>query len=134
MKGKILLLFCVLGFFSCLDRSYDGSERYVVQGVFVKNGEPLQHELVLIDAYAINEDTSVNQRLSAIDINSPSPPHSVVNATYTDTQGAFTISFPGGNYTYVLKLENYSKFLVNGKYGDPIFLIDLGTIDIAKKE
>jgi len=52
MKGKILLLFCLLlSLSSCTERYYDGSERYVVQGILLKEGQPLQHELVFIDTY-----------------------------------------------------------------------------------
>ena len=134
MKGKILLLFCVVMVWSCTDRYYDGSQRYVVQGTFLKDGEPLQHKLVVIDAYGIQEETNVRQDLSTKNWNSLSNSSTVVNTTYTDKHGAFKISFPGGNYNYVLNLENYSTFIVNGKYGNADHLIDLGRIDIAKKE
>ena len=134
MKLKILFLFCILGVWSCTDRYYDGSQRYVVQGTFLKDGEPLQHELVVIDAYGINEETNVRQDFSTINWYSPSNFNTVVNTTYTDKHGAFKISFPGGNYDYVINLENYRKFIVSGKYSNATHLIDLGRIDIAKKE
>jgi len=133
MKGKILLLFCLLlSLSSCTERYYDGSERYVVQGILLKEGQPLQHELVFIDTY-LNDDMK-----SESDITSRGwyvvDEKTVVNTTYTDKNGFFRISFPGGNYTYILYTENYRKVLFNAKYTKANKLIDLGSLDIAKNK
>ncbi|MBB1138973.1 hypothetical protein [Myroides sp. WP-1] len=115
MKGKILLLFILLlGFSSCETLYFDGSERYVVKGTFLVDGEPLQDELVTIDTYSSN-----------------SP---LVNTTYTDKNGFFMVSFPRGNYDFWLDVKNYSTKIVDGKRTSARELIDLGVIDIAKNK
>ncbi|MBB1150757.1 MULTISPECIES: hypothetical protein [unclassified Myroides] len=134
MKRTIVFLFCVFGLFSCIERQYEGDERYVVQGTFVKDGKPLQHELVVIDAYDINSNVDTSEKPLDNNLNDPTYRYTVVNETYTDEHGAFKVSFPGGYYKYVIKLDKYSKFILNGKFVRATRVIDLGTTDIAKKE
>ncbi|MGG5507645.1 MULTISPECIES: hypothetical protein [unclassified Myroides] len=114
---KKILIFCfllVFGLSSCEPLYFDGSERYVVKGTFLVEGEPLQDELITIDAFATNS--------------------LVISTTYTDKNGAFTVSFPRGNYDFWLDVKNYSTKIVDGKRTSTRELIDLGVIDIAKKE
>lgn len=134
MKGKILLLFCVLlGLLSCTERYYDGSERYVVQGTLLRNGQPLQNELVLIDTESNLDEHSYYQTKGGGSIGLFGDSNTVVNRTYTNKDGAFRVGFPGGNYTYILKTISYSQVLLNGKYTKANNVIDVGVIEIVKK-
>lgn len=132
MNGKLIFVFLLLGFLSCSERDYDGAERYIVQGTIVVDGQPLEHELILIDTYVADDEKNDHYQTSAIwyfgDYNT------VVNTTYTDKNGFFKLSFPGGKYTYVLYTENYRYVLFNGKYTKPNNIIDLGTVHIDSKK
>ncbi|MDM1045632.1 hypothetical protein HX004_12715 [Myroides sp. 1354] len=131
MKIKILFVFFILlGLISCSERHFDASERYVVQGIILKNGQPLPHERVGIDTYLSDEWQSGMDTLAMEWYDS----YTIINAVYTDKNGAFKMSFPRGNYVYILYLDKYQQVLFDGKNTGARQFFDLGRIDIANKK
>lgn len=133
-RTKLFFVFILFGLLSCSERYYDGSARYVVQGTLLRHGQPVQHELVLIDTKSNLDEHSYYQTKGGGTIDFFGDSNTVVNRIYTNKDGAFRVSFPGGNYTYILKTISYSQVLFNGKYTQANNLIDLGVVEITQKE
>jgi len=130
---KFLVVFVLFSLLSCTERYYDGSERYVVQGTLLRNGQPMEDEFVFIDTESNVDEHSYYQTKGGGSIDFWRDSYTVVNSTYTDKNGSFKVSFPGGNYTYILKTISYKQVLFNGKYTKANNLIDLGVIEIGEK-
>lgn|GEM_PF-4004981 len=132
-KMRFLVVFVLFSLLSCTERYYDGSERYVVQGTLLRNGQPMENEFVFIDTESNLDEHSYYQTKGGGSLDFLGDSYTVVNSTYTDKNGSFKVSFPGGNYTYILKTLGYRQVLFNGKYTKANNLIDLGVIEITKK-
>ena len=129
MNVKLLLIaFSFLFLYTCNDRFYDGSDRYIVQGVVMRDGEIQQHKLVRINTY-LEEEWKPSHDTLKDPIYDQS---TIANSTYTDKSGAFKMSFPKGKYIYVLEIDQYRKTLINGLTADARELLNVGTIDISR--